>query len=176
MIIFPCILALAVVASGAAKLRKSPQVIEGMAHVGVTETQVPVLAGLEILGGLGLLVGFGVTNLGRLAAGGLALYFVGALVAHARVKDAVKVMAAGVLAFRHRRRHCRSADQPLMARHSNWWSEPPVYLSLLDTGTSTIRLLFKIWGATRREDRLHAGQRPDDTHHGGTDANTGIAA
>jgi uncharacterized membrane protein YphA (DoxX/SURF4 family) len=99
MIIFSCILALAVVVSGAAKLRKSPQWIEGMAHVGVTETQIPVLAGLELLGGLGLLVGFGVTNLGRLAAGGLALYFVGALVAHVRVKDAPKVMAPAFVLF-----------------------------------------------------------------------------
>lgn len=65
-----------------------------------------------------------------------------------------------------------------MARDSGQWREPPVYLSLLDTGTSTIRLLFTIWGATRREDRLHARQRPDVAHHGGTDvdANKGIAA
>jgi hypothetical protein len=63
-----------------------------------------------------------------------------------------------------------------MARHSNPWSEPPVYLSLLDTGTSTIRMLFKIWGATRQEDRLLASQRSDDTRHGGTDANKGLAA
>ena len=51
-----------------------------------------------------------------------------------------------------------------------------MYLSLLDTGTSTIRLLFKIWGVTRREDRPHARQRPDDTDHGGTDAHKEIAA
>jgi hypothetical protein len=63
-----------------------------------------------------------------------------------------------------------------MARDTEQWREPPVYLSLLDTGTSTIRLLFKIWGVTRREDRLHARQRPDDTDHGGTDAHKEIAA
>jgi hypothetical protein len=63
-----------------------------------------------------------------------------------------------------------------MSRDSNQRSEPPVYLSLIDTGTSTIRMLFKIWGETRREDRLQARQRPDDTHQGGTDANKGIAA
>jgi hypothetical protein len=65
-----------------------------------------------------------------------------------------------------------------MARDSDQWREPPVYLSLLDTGTSTIRLLFKIWGATRQEDRLQARQRSDDTHHGatGADSNKGIAA
>ena len=99
MILFSSILALAVVVSGAVKLRKSPQVIEGMAHVGVTETQVPMLAGLEILGGLGLLVGFGVTIFGRLGAIGLALYFAGAVVAHVRIKDAFKVMAPAFFLF-----------------------------------------------------------------------------
>lgn len=99
MIIFSCLLALAVVLSGAVKLRKSPQVIAGMAHVGVTETQLPILAGLEILGAIGLLVGIGVTNLGRLAAIGLALYFAGALIAHVRVKDAFKVMAPAFVLF-----------------------------------------------------------------------------
>ena len=46
---------------------------------------VPVLGVLLAAGSLGLLAGFAVPLLGALAAGGLVLYFVGALVAHLRV-------------------------------------------------------------------------------------------
>jgi len=46
---------------------------------------VPVLGGLLAAGTLGLLAGFVVPLLGVLAAGGLVLYFVGALIAHLRV-------------------------------------------------------------------------------------------
>jgi DoxX-like family len=46
---------------------------------------VPVLGTLLAAGSLGLLVGFAVPLLGKLAAGGLVLYFIGALIAHLRV-------------------------------------------------------------------------------------------
>jgi hypothetical protein len=46
---------------------------------------VPVLGVLLAAGSLGLLAGFAVPLLGTLAAGGLVLYFLGALVAHLRV-------------------------------------------------------------------------------------------
>jgi len=46
---------------------------------------VPVLGALLAAGSLGLLVGFAVPVLGTLAAGGLVLYFLGALIAHLRV-------------------------------------------------------------------------------------------
>ncbi|WP_214405905.1 DoxX family protein [Pseudonocardia lacus] len=45
----------------------------------------PVLGAVLTAGAAGLLVGFVVPLLGTLAAGGLVLYFVGALVAHLRV-------------------------------------------------------------------------------------------
>jgi uncharacterized membrane protein YphA (DoxX/SURF4 family) len=64
MIIVSVVLALIVLASGAGKLRKSPQVMDGMKHVGVKESQVPILAVLEIAGGLGLLIGVANTVLG----------------------------------------------------------------------------------------------------------------
>lgn len=93
MIIFSSLLTLAVFASGAMKLRKSPQVIEGMTHVGVKESQVPLLGLIEIAGGAGLLIGFATVTLGRLAAAGLVLYFLGAMIAHLRIKDSVKIFA-----------------------------------------------------------------------------------
>lgn len=46
---------------------------------------VPRLGTALAAGSLGLLAGFAVPLLGTLAAGGLVLYFVGALVAHLRV-------------------------------------------------------------------------------------------
>ena len=45
----------------------------------------PMLGTLLAAGSLGLLAGFAVPLLGTLAAGGLVLYFVGALIAHLRV-------------------------------------------------------------------------------------------
>ncbi|MFI6761870.1 DoxX family protein [Micromonospora sp. NPDC050417] len=51
----------------------------------VPRSWVPVLGMLLAAGSLGLLAGFAVPLLGTLAAAGLVLYFVGALVAHLRV-------------------------------------------------------------------------------------------
>jgi hypothetical protein len=51
----------------------------------IPRSWVPVLGVLLAAGSLGLLAGFVVPLLGTLAAGGLVLYFVGALVAHLRV-------------------------------------------------------------------------------------------
>lgn len=52
---------------------------------GIPRRWVPVLGALLTAGTLGLLAGFAVPLLGVLAAGGLVLYFVGALIAHLRV-------------------------------------------------------------------------------------------
>jgi hypothetical protein len=51
----------------------------------VPRSWVPVLGAFLAAGSLGLLAGFAVPLLGTLAAAGLVLYFVGALVAHLRV-------------------------------------------------------------------------------------------
>ena len=51
----------------------------------VPRSWVPVLGALLAAGSLGLLAGFAVPLLGILAAVGLVLYFVGALIAHLRV-------------------------------------------------------------------------------------------
>lgn len=52
---------------------------------GLPRSWVPVLGMLLAAGSLGLLGGFAVPMLGTLAAAGLSLYFVGALLAHLRV-------------------------------------------------------------------------------------------
>ena len=51
----------------------------------IPRSWVPVLEVLLAAGSLGLVAGFAVPLLGTLAAAGLVLYFVGALVAHLRV-------------------------------------------------------------------------------------------
>ena len=51
----------------------------------VPRSWVPVLGLLLAAGSAGLLAGFAVPLLGTLAAAGLVLYFVGALIAHLRV-------------------------------------------------------------------------------------------
>jgi len=51
----------------------------------IPRSWVPVLGVLLAAGSLGLLAGFAVPIVGTLAAGGLVLYFIGALIAHLRV-------------------------------------------------------------------------------------------
>ncbi|WP_370942426.1 DoxX family protein [Amycolatopsis sp. cg5] len=52
---------------------------------GIPRKWVPVLGMLLAAGAAGLLAGLAVPLLGTLAAGGLVLYFVGAIIAHLRV-------------------------------------------------------------------------------------------
>lgn len=70
------------------KFRRAPRSVKPI----VEGAQVPVewlpwLAVIEIAGAIGILVGIAWRPLGIVAASGLVLYFIGALVAHARVRD-----------------------------------------------------------------------------------------
>jgi len=80
--IFGALLAFAAIGSAIAKLKKVPDIMAAMASVGVKPNQIPVLALLEIAGGLGIIVGIWSKPLGTLAAACLALYFLGAMFAH----------------------------------------------------------------------------------------------
>lgn len=86
LIIFSSLLAFAAIGSAIAKLKKVPDVMTSMASVGVKPQQVPILAALEIAGGLGIIAGIWMPGLGALASACLALYFVGALISHASKK------------------------------------------------------------------------------------------
>lgn len=81
------LLAAALVASATAKLTKADRVVESITGVGVPLGWFPWLAVTELAGALGLLVGLGVEPLGIAAGIGVVLYFVGAVIAHVRVKD-----------------------------------------------------------------------------------------
>jgi uncharacterized membrane protein YphA (DoxX/SURF4 family) len=81
---------LAVVLSGSAyaKLTKNPQVVESLVgRVGVPEDRLWMLAGLELAGAAGLIIGLFWAPLGIAAAIGVILYFIGALIAHVRAGD-----------------------------------------------------------------------------------------
>ena len=74
--------------SGVGKLRRNRYIVRSVhGVVGIPMRWFPFLAGLEFAAVLGLLVGIRWALLGIAAACGMALYFVGAIVAHVRVTD-----------------------------------------------------------------------------------------
>lgn len=89
LIILASLLTLISIGSGFGKLKKVPQVMQSMEAVGVKPNQVPVLAALEIAGGLGIIAGIWIQPLGLLSAICLSLYFVGAVTGHLRKKHSV---------------------------------------------------------------------------------------
>lgn len=63
-------------------------VLNNSAKVGVPESWLPMLGSLKAAGALGLLLGLiGVPLIGALAAIGLILFFVGAIVTHLRARE-----------------------------------------------------------------------------------------
>jgi len=93
------LLTFASIGSGVAKLLKVESVMTSMESVGVKPQQVPLLAVLEIAGGLGLVVGIWVPALGTLAAVCLALYFLGAVASHLRAKHGAAEFAPALVIF-----------------------------------------------------------------------------
>jgi uncharacterized membrane protein YphA (DoxX/SURF4 family) len=96
-LIVSILLAVVVAFSGYAKLKKTPQIVDTMAQVGVPAAKIPLLAYLEIAGAIGLIVGLFWWPIGVAAAIGVVLYFVGAVVAHVRVEDMKGIGPSAVL-------------------------------------------------------------------------------
>src|SRR5207244_10469809 len=63
------------------------RILVNMARVGVSESWITMLGTLKAAGALGLLVGIAVPLIGIAAAGGLILFFVGAIITHLRAPD-----------------------------------------------------------------------------------------
>lgn len=99
LIIFGALLAFAAIGSAIAKLKKVPDVMASMASVGVKSNQVPVLAALEIAGGLGVIAGIWAPALGTLASICLVAYFAGALLSHVKKKHKVADFGAALGIF-----------------------------------------------------------------------------
>ncbi len=96
LIIFASILTFAAIGSAIAKLKKVADVMAMMASVGVKPSLVPVLAFLEIAGGLGIIAGIWIPVLGAVATIGLVLYFFGAVASHLRVKSPLSDAGASI--------------------------------------------------------------------------------
>ena len=99
LVIFGALLAFAAIGSAISKLVKVPDVMTAMESVGVKPNQVPVLAILEIAGGLGVIAGIWKPALGTLASICLVGYFAGALLAHAKKKHKVADFGAALGIF-----------------------------------------------------------------------------
>ena len=99
LIIFGSLLAFAAIGSAIAKLKKVPDVMASMESVGVKPNQVPVLAVLEIAGGLGIIAGIWAPGLGTLASICLVAYFAGALLSHMKKKHKVADFGAALGIF-----------------------------------------------------------------------------
>jgi len=97
--IFGSLLAFAAIGSAIAKLKKVPDVMASMSSVGVKPNQIPVLAYLEIAGGLGIIVGIWSKPLGVLSSACLVIYFVGALFSHFSRKHKVAEFGAALGIF-----------------------------------------------------------------------------
>lgn len=99
LIVFGSLLTFAAIGSAISKLVKVPDVMTAMASVGVKPNQVPVLAVLEIAGGLGVIAGIWAPGLGALSAACLVLYFLGALISHMKKKHKVADFGAALGIF-----------------------------------------------------------------------------
>ena len=88
LVITTVLLALICLNSAVMKLRENEQVVAIIGGtVGVPARYFPVLAGLEIAGAVGIVLGLWVAPLGIAAAIGLVGYFIGAVAGHLRVRD-----------------------------------------------------------------------------------------
>ena len=97
--IFGALLAFAAIGSAVSKLKKVPDVMAAMAKVGVAPNQIPMLAFLEIAGGLGIIVGIWAPSIGVIASACLVLYFAGALYSHFSRKHKVADFGAALGIF-----------------------------------------------------------------------------
>ncbi len=93
IVILSIILGVAAIAVGAAKVTEQKSMTQAADHVGVSRQNFQYIGGLEILGGVGVLLGMRFHNLGWLAALGLLVTMVGAVVAHLRKGDGPNVFA-----------------------------------------------------------------------------------
>jgi hypothetical protein len=96
LIILGTLLAGGSIGSAIAKFKKVPDIMTTMAAVGVKTNLIPVLASLEVAGGLGVIAGIWIPSLGVLASACLALYFLGAFGAHLRKKHKVVEFGAAL--------------------------------------------------------------------------------
>ncbi|GAA2246703.1 hypothetical protein GCM10010232_37410 [Streptomyces amakusaensis] len=98
-IVLAVLLSFLLVFSGRGMLVKDKGIVETLTRLGVPSGWYTTLALLKFAGALGLLIGIVHRPLGIAAAGGVVLFFLGAVVSHLRVKDVKGVPVPAVLAL-----------------------------------------------------------------------------
>ncbi|MFL6075633.1 MAG: DoxX family protein [Mycobacteriales bacterium] len=97
--ILSILLALTFLAGSPPKIARRDSVYARVRHLGFSQTLYQVVGVLELAAAIGLVIGLWVRWLGALAAAGLVLLMIGALVYHVRARDTGKnaVPAAVIL-------------------------------------------------------------------------------
>jgi hypothetical protein len=96
-IVVMCATIVANVGATIGDLMKADFVLKTSAEVGVDRSWIPLLAGLKAAGSAGLLLGLlGFRIIGTAAASGLALYFIGAILAHVRARVFYNIAFPGI--------------------------------------------------------------------------------
>jgi hypothetical protein len=72
---------------------RADRVLANMSSLGIPHSWLFTLGALKTAGALGLLVGIGIPLIGVAAAAGLVLFFVGAVLSHARARAAAPTYA-----------------------------------------------------------------------------------
>lgn len=86
-IVVTLVLAAALAYSATLAIAHHDKVLVAMAKARVPESRLTTLGVLKALGALGLLAGLALPPIGRAAALGVVLYFVGAIITHLRAGD-----------------------------------------------------------------------------------------
>lgn len=89
-VVLTVLLGLAFVFAGIAKVRHDEPVTGTLDGLGVGRSLQTTIGALEVLGAVGVVVGLWLEPLGILAAIGLVLMMIGAVVWHLQAKDSVK--------------------------------------------------------------------------------------
>lgn len=87
-VVLSIVLAVLCLTSALADFRLVPQVVQAVERLGFPTRIVPALGLAKAVAAVGLLIGLGLDRLGSFTALCLSLYFVVAVGAHLRVKDA----------------------------------------------------------------------------------------
>ena len=89
-VVVTAILAFASFGSAMGKIQGIPQMADLMSSVGVSAPTARILGFIQLAGAAGIILGLFWAPIGIAAAGGLTLYYLGAMAAHARAKHPVK--------------------------------------------------------------------------------------
>ena len=85
-VIVTCMAIIALTFSATADFVGYKKVLTNMARAGVPESWLTMLGLLKAAGALGLLIGLAVPPIGMVAAAGVILFFVGAIITHVRAR------------------------------------------------------------------------------------------